>query len=172
MSVNLIDWINNGSDCEKCKWCWDSCTSNENGTEWDCGCYIKGDAFGDTPCRLINPLKFVIGTLRRKKEAYYFAHEYDGFGEWYEEDQAKTKVMKEALKNSFDDRVICFKGIDNTLHECNLNLFLDDTAWKVRDKYEYMAHPFESKSLRQEWKELIVKTWNRFTGIFKPYFCK
>lgn len=172
MSVNPIDWIKNGTDCEKCKWCWEECSHTDCGTEWDSGCYIKGSGYDEKPCRLINPFKFILGWIRKKKDSYYFGHEYDGFGEWYEEDQAKTKAMKKAITNSLDDRVICFKGLDDTLHECNLDLFLNDAAWRVRDKYDSVAHPFENKRLRQEWKELIVKTWNRFTGIFKPYFCK
>lgn len=170
--VNPIDWIKNGSDCEKCKWCWESCTSNENGTEWDCGCYIKGSDYDEKPCRLINPLKFIIGWKRKKKNDYYFSHEYDDFGEWFEKDQEKLNAMKEALKETFEGKVICHKCADNSFLEYNTEGILDGAAWEIRNKYDPVAHPIENKRLRQEWKELISKTWKRFTGIFKPYLCK
>ncbi len=170
--MNPIDWIKNGSDCEKCKWCWEECSHTDCGTEWDCGCYIKGSDYDEKPCRLINPLKFILGWLRKKKNSYYFCHEYDDFGEWFEKDKEKLNAMKKALRDTFEGRVICVKRTDNSFLECNTEGILDDAAWQIRDKYDSVAYPVEYKRLSQEWKELLSKTWKRFTSIFKPYLCK
>lgn len=155
------EWICNGNDCSKCKYCWEVKTSYEY-DEWDCGCYIKGEDFEDKPCYLIKPLKIVLGELSKRKVNYYMDHQYDGFVEFMEDLERKEDKLHELFMSKvIKDCVICWKSQDGTLHECNTDSLVRHNIWEVRSEYEDFAHPIIYKNLSTEWKELIVKTIKR-----------
>lgn len=165
------NWICNGNDCAKCKYSWEARTAWDC-DEWDCGCYIKGEDFDDKPCHLINPFKFIIGTLKMRAAHYYEAHSWDGFMEFSEEMETKN----EKLKNLFIEKVItchviCFEASDGELIKCNTESVIGNNIWEVRTAYEDFAYP--DKTLSQEWKELISKTLKRLyartIGRIVPY---
>lgn len=65
--MKFINWIHYGNDCSKCKYCWES-------EEWGCGCYIKGYDFEKKPCRLIGPVKRILGFLSKQKVDNHMNH--------------------------------------------------------------------------------------------------
>lgn len=171
--MQIKEWICNGNDCSKCKYCWEVKTSYEY-NEWDCGCYIKGDDFDEKPCHLINPIKFILGTLSKRKANYYMEHEYDGFVEFMEDSGKKDDKLHELFMDKvIKNHVICLKDKDGRLHECDTDFVVKHNIWEVRSRYEDFAHPIEYKKLSTEWKELIYKTCKRFymktIGRIIPY---
>lgn len=153
--------------CDKCPYCWSEWSYEGDG---DAGCYIYGD-LRDT-CRLIPPIRTIIGWPTRKKANYYFTHEYDGFAEWNEKEEAKRENFNEAVKNFIGNYYICWKNEDGTFCPIDKDSYINYNAWEIRRDYEEFCNPFVVKTLRSEWKDLIAKTWRKFIGIFKPYFCK
>lgn len=171
--MKIKDWICDGNDCSKCKYCWEVRTSYEC-YEWDCGCYIKGEDFDDKPCHLINPFKWLMGELAKRKMNYYITHEWDGFLEFSEDLDKKNNKMHELIMSKvISDKVLCWKDRDGTLHECDTDLVVMRNAWEVCSDYDDFAHPTEYKKLSTEWKELIHKTGKRFyirtIGRIVPY---
>lgn len=175
----LKEWICYGNDCSKCKYCWEVKTSYEY-DEYDCGCYIKGQDFDEKPCRLVKPIRFIlgetIGRLSSRKANYYMSHEYDGFVEFAQDLDEKNSKMSELIMDKIiGDHVICWKDKNGELHECNTEEFIKDNAWEVRSGYEDFAHPIVHKKLSTEWKELIQKTckslYMQTIGRIIPYIC-
>lgn len=172
----LRDWICNGSDCSKCKWNWEVRTSYEY-DEWDCGCYIKGQDFDDKPCRLVNPLKAILGILSKRRAEYYREHEWDGFLEFSEDSDKKDEKLYELFMEYFIGKnVICWKDKDGGLHEYDTSRLVRTNIWEVRMQYEDFAYPISHKKLREEWKELLIKTLRRLyrvtIGKIIPYLHK
>ena len=169
----IKDWICNGNDCEKCKFCWAERTSYEY-DEWDAGCYIKGEDYDEKPCHLINPIKHILGTLAKKKDNYYRNHQYDGFLEFSEEQDRKDNEMRELInKHIIGDYILCMRYSDGTLHECNTESIVHNNAWEVRHDYEEFAYPYVREKLSTEWCKLIKKTlkclYNKTFGRLIPY---
>lgn len=155
--------------CDKCPFSWEERTSYEY-DEWDGGCYIKGSNL-DESCRLLPPFRFAIGTIMKKKSDYYFNHQYDGYGEFSEREQAESDKLKELLKEYVLRTPLYRKDCAGEYWEAtDDSLFYD--LWRVKSEYEEFAHPVIYKTLRQQWKDLINKTFSRFISRFKPYFCK
>jgi len=174
--MKIKEWLCNGNDCSKCKWCWEVKTSYEY-DEWDCGCYIKGEDFDDKPCYLINPFKAILGTLSQRKAEYYLAHEWDGFMEFSEDlDRKNDKLYELVMEYLIGENAICWRDKDGGLHEYDTKQFVKTNIWEVRSQYEDFAHPIIHKKLSEEWKELIAKTFKRFKqrtiGRIIPYFYK
>lgn len=168
----IVKWLKNGNDCSMCKWCWEDCISNENGTEYDCGCYIKGLDFDEKRCYLVNPLKWIYGKIIKRKHDYYFAHQFDGLFDFYEKEELERKKMKEVLAEVLNCKYIVRENADGRKEEIDIEHILQNYVWKIRDEYEEYAHPFVYKTLWKQWKELIIKTCRKFINLFKPYFCK
>ena len=83
--------------CDTCPFCWGGeylvgCDDYD-----DAGCYIKGD-IADCSCRLIPPIRFLIGWGRRKKTTYLQNHEYDDIDVWYMEKERKQEIFAKFLK--------------------------------------------------------------------------
>lgn len=85
---NFIDWYIKGYyHCDHCPYSWE-----ERGLEdGDAGCYIKGEIC-DT-CRLIQPFKGIIGRMRKNRYEYWESKRYEGYGEWYEEEEKSRKRL-------------------------------------------------------------------------------
>lgn len=132
--------------CEYCPFSWE-----ERGLEdADAGCYFFND-LRDT-CRLLPPIRFLVGWARRKRAIYYQNHEYDDFGDWYDKERQKEEAMKTLLVKYFPDdkaRIAVAKGI----------------SYEAEDIFV----PVKYKPLRTRWKELVKDTWDAFLMIFIPY---
>ena len=144
-------YIKGDYHCDTCPFFWE-----ERGLEdADAGCYIKGE-IQDT-CRLLPPLRFLIGWGRKKKALYYCWHEYDGFEKWLEDEERKDKAVMDILNTYLGDS-----------GEKSPSYLISDIRYKLEDA----LIPVKYVPLKIRWKELIKDTWNRFLMIFKPYFCK
>lgn len=163
--------------CEHCPYCWEE---HYWEGDCDCGCIIRGD-IRDT-CRLLPPFRFLIGWPRRRKAEYWASHQYDDVGEYYERVELSEQVLtKELLKMLNRYEVVYHPAWSDVLEDENGEKKWEKTivmdkkevvagaVSQIRMEYEDAAHPFVYKSLKQEWKELIKKTWNKFLDIFRPY---
>lgn len=171
--MKLKNWICDGNDCSKCKYCWEEKTSYEY-EEYDCGCYIKGSDYDEKPCHLINPMKFILGTLAKRKANYYMAHKWDGFAEFIEKsDKMDNKLSELFISKVIGKHSICWKDSSGKLHELDTKSLVETNIWEVRLEYEDFAHPIEYKKLSTEWKELIKKTckcfYRKTIGRIVPY---
>lgn len=170
--MGIIKWIKKGNDCSKCNYCWEEISNTDCGTEYDGGCYIKGCCYDDQPCYLLTPIKFILGFFKKKKSEYFLNHEYDNFGDWWTKKENNQDKFKQLMNKSFDGYSLCYKDADGTLNECNKELIINNSARDIINEYEDYAHPIIHKKLKNEWSELIKKTFNMFLDKFKPYFCK
>lgn len=156
--------------CDKCPYCWSEWSYEGDG---DAGCYIF-DELRDT-CRCLPLLRFILGWPKKKQTEYFRNHEYDGYGEYAAKAEMKQRLLEKLFREMMEDYEIYWKGDPKDNREpldLSTDLVMDIELYRLCEKYEEGAHPVEHKKLSQEWKDLLQKTWNRFIGIFKPYFCK
>lgn len=167
----VFEWYILGKyHCDKCPYCWSEWSYEGDG---DAGCYIFGDLRDS--CRLLPPFRTLIGWPKRKRVEYFRAHEYDDFAEWHIAHEKRELCFRKLFLEQVEDCDIYWK--DDTREDRKP---LDvENDWIIGERlrimcnvYEGEAHPIVIKSLKQEWKELIKKTWNSFIAVFKPYFCK
>lgn len=88
--------------CDSCPFCWGGGYLPGCDDYDDCGCYIKGD-IADKSCRLIPPIRFLLGWGKRKKARYYENHRYDDYEDFMQmvtlEENAVEDALNEYLKN-------------------------------------------------------------------------
>ena len=154
--------------CDTCPYGWEDWYYEG---DCDCGCYIFGDIRDS--CRLIPPLRALIGWPRRKKSRYYASHQYDGFADFCEKDMQLQEKFDELFFDVLSGCKVMYKGYNGEEIQIQPNRFpFCQRLDHFRHDYEKFAHPFVPKSLKREWKERMIKTLNRFLNHFKPYFCK
>lgn len=162
----ILNWIKNGNNCDKCKWFCENRCETECGTEYDCYCLIKGDRY-DNGCWLVNPFRYLIGRVHKKRNDYYMEHEYDGIGEWYEQQQKNEKALADAIKEELKD-FECYRVYSNgDKAKKDINEYIDSVTYRVVDKYENVAHPVVYKGLTERWKEVLEYTWKRIVKIWR-----
>ena len=157
--------------CDKCPYGWEEKTSYEY-DEWEVGCYIKGDIC-DT-CRLFPPYRWIVGSLRKKKLHYQYAHQYDDFPDFVEEMERKEEKFNKLVDKFLHGYELCWKDNDGELHPINKEEHIKAEAYRIRYDYEdYLREENEKKNPYQNpWKKAILWTWHKFINYFKPYFCK
>lgn len=170
-----IDWYIKGEyHCDKCPFCWGGeylpgCDDYD-----DAGCYIFGD-LRDT-CRLIPPIRFILGWGKRKKAEYFQAHEYDDFPEWQEKRDAHERQFNACFKEHILDRYAVFHkdrdgnafgGPIDSDRFCEFDEMMR-LMWDCKDLFS----PPSYVPLKEQWAQLIKDTWRKFIMIFKPYICK
>lgn len=164
---NWRDWYIKGYyHCDQCPYCW----VDYGYDDADAGCYIYGD-LRDT-CRLLPPFRAVIGGIRKKKDCYYQNHQYDGMGEWYQEQESRQKKFDELLIRSLNKRglEISHKGLEKPIPSEIIPDALE--TWRILSEYEDFAHPVIHKSAWEKWKDAFVSTGRCIANKAKPYFCK
>lgn len=146
--------------CEHCPYCWAD-YSYEG--DCDCGCYIRGELY-DT-CRLIPPIRFLIGWPRKKHTQYWEYHAYDDMGEWYEQLVEREEAYAESIKILLKQIELYQRDYDWKLMPiCKADLleifhFGSGPFAEAFHYYEDHAHPPKVVPLKQRWKELIRLTW-------------
>lgn len=174
-----VEWYIKGEyHCDKCPFCWGGeylpgCDDYE-----DAGCYIFGD-LRDT-CRLIPPIRFVLGWGKRKKMQYIENHRYDDYGKWIDKEIADEDAFLKAFQETFAEKyAICFKDGNGDVETfggkpyiLDENGYLGAVTELFHRAYEILSTPQPYEPLRKKWMTLIKETWHRFIGVFKPYFCE
>lgn len=170
----LFNWYIKGEyHCDKCPFCWGGeycpgCDDYE-----DMGCYIKGEDGLDKPCRLIPPIRFLLGWGKRKKATYHMNHQYDNILSYSKKEDGNQEKFEKLLTTWLENYELHIKSIDGSpAWPIDKKLHITTESWRVRDEYENFAHPSVRITLRKQWATLIKETWKAFVGIFKPYFCK
>lgn len=166
--------------CEHCPYVWEE---HYHEGDCDCGCIIRGD-IRDT-CRLLPPFRFLIGWFRRRKAEYHSSRQYDGIGEHYEKCYEQEQLLQKEILELLAPYELVYRPvsseawIDEQSDKCHeKTVVMDkkeivaDAICRIRMNYEDAAHPYVHKTLKQEWKELLKKTWNRFADVFRPYLPK
>ena len=161
-------YIRGDYHCDMCPYCWSEWSYEGDG---DAGCYIKGE-LADHSCRLLPPLRFLIGWPRKRKAEYWESHQYDGLPAWMENLDKKEEAMWNSLSIVLKPYELCRR--DDTgklLPVCKMDLRKECyTLYEMCQNYEDAVHPVSYPTLRKEWKDLLWKTWNRIADHFRPYF--
>lgn len=170
--LRLWKWYVQGYyHCHRCPYAWnDACPGCE---DYDCGCVIFGDT-RDT-CRLLPPIRFLLGWGKKKRFQYTHAHEYDDLVIQYELKEKHEAAMTKAISNSLNQWKLTLyrENFDGTYVPVeDLDAEVEVITHWIVDEYEPAVHPVQQLSLRQEWSNLIRKTWKGFIRIFAPYFTK
>lgn len=168
-----IDWYIKGEyHCDKCPFCFGGEYMPGCDDYDDAGCYIFGDLRDS--CRLIPPLRFILGWGKRKKAQYIYDHQYDDCEESYMEWESRNKKIKEAITKFLDGCDLCFKDSDGKYYPTDKEWYIEQGAYRVRCEYEDYLNELDAKKNppQNPWKQAIVWTWRKFIGFFKPYFCK
>lgn len=170
-----IKWYIKGEyHCDKCPFCWGGeylpgCDDYD-----DAGCYIFGD-LRDT-CRLIPPIRFILGWSKRKKAEYFQAHEYDDYEEWYADKEKKETAFIQAFNDRiFSDFVLFWKKKDGNAcgNPIDAERFCEfGHMMRLLNDCEDIFSPPSYVPLKERWAQLIKDTWRKFIMIFKPYICK
>lgn len=175
-----VEWYIKGEyHCDKCPFCCGGeylpgCDDYE-----DAGCYIFGD-LRDT-CRLIPPIRFILGWGKRKKMQYLENHRYDDYGEWVDKKIANEEAFRKAFQKVFAEKyAICLKdangemekGADGKPYSLDEECYIGSVSSLYHEASEILDPPKPYEPLRKKWAALLKETWHSFVGIFKPYFCK
>lgn len=157
-------YIKGDYHCEHCPYCWSEYSYEGDG---DCGCYIRGELY-DT-CRLIPPIRFLIGWPRKRKTEYWEKQQYDGIGEYYEQQYKQEDAMRAAILKALENCEVCQRDPEGKLYPFCKSDVVEINMWAAMTSYEDTCHPIIHKPLKQQWKELLRKTWDAFADHFRPY---
>ncbi|MEG1894619.1 MAG: hypothetical protein RR162_00165 [Oscillospiraceae bacterium] len=170
LSLFVDFYVKGKYHCDSCPYCWGGGYNAGCDDYDDCGCYIKGDIY-DT-CRLLPPIRFMLGYFRKKKAEYHFNHEHDGCGDFFEREQEVENEFERLLKGFIGDYELCYKNGKGDLIPIDTAFHIKNEAWRFRSEYDDFAHPTERISLKTQWRNIIKNTGKAITGKIKPYFCK
>ena len=173
--IEAVDYYIKGEyHCDKCPFCWGGEYMPGCDDYDDAGCYIFGD-LRDT-CRLIPPIRFILGWGRRKRTEYFRAHEYDDFSEWYAEKEKKETAFIQAFNDRiFSHFALFWKDKDGNIFgkPIDTERFCEfDNMMRFLSDCEDIFAPPSYVPLKKRWVQLVNDTWHKFIMIFKPYFCK
>lgn len=115
-------------DCETCPLSWED--RGYEGECYDCGCIVYGDLYGDKlMCHFPEFINRMIRKSADKKRDKALEHQYDGIGEWFEEEQRKDAAFRQAVEECI------------LKNRCGEELILcredKDGRWKVEINEEY-----------------------------------
>lgn len=173
--IEAVDYYIKGEyHCDKCPFCWGGEYMPGCDDYDDAGCYIFGD-LRDT-CRLIPPIRFILGWGRRKRAEYFRANEYDDFAEWYAEKEKKETAFIQAFNDRiFSHFALFWKDKDGNIfgNPIDAERFCEfDNMMRLLGDCEDIFAPPSYVPLKKRWAQLVNDTWHKFIMIFKPYFCK
>lgn len=165
-------YIRGDYHCDKCPMCWDDYSAYLG--DGDCGCWIKGD-IQDT-CRLLPPIRFLLGWPKMKRAQYAENHSYDGYAEFHEEDDRKRKAYRDSILILLRNAELCERDHEGKLVPmCKLDL-LDlyegydgpfNKAYRSYDNSIFRSYP----TLKSEWVQLLKRTWKELVvDRVMPYF--
>ena len=145
--------------CDECPYCWGGeympgCDEYE-----DAGCYIRKGLYDN--CRLLPPIRFILGFMPKRKNEYAELHRYDGDYEYFEKQYNERKKLAEVLTKfglieSAEDK----EGFEYSV--CHLDIYDE-----IRDIF---TPPF--KTFKERKKEIKAEQRKRLADKIKPFLPK
>lgn len=112
--IEAVDYYIKGEyHCDKCPFCWGGEYMPGCDDYDDAGCYIFGD-LRDT-CRLIPPIRFILGWGRRKRAEYFRAHDTTIFQNGMQKKRKKKLHLSKPLMTEFSRILRCFGKIKTAI---------------------------------------------------------
>lgn len=156
--------------CDQCPYAW-SDYSDYLG-DGNCGCYVKGDI--QDSCRLIPPIRFLLGWGKKRRYLYRESQICDDMFEYRIRTEKKQAQFDEAVRPHFEQYLIVWKdengniarrenGEPDTVNVddvCDYGFFLDCRS----------VFSVPEQSLKEQWASVLKNTWNRIADLFLPYF--
>lgn len=164
---NWVRWyILKDYHCDTCPMCWSDYSSYTG--DGDCGCYIYGD-IREGGCRLIPPIRTLIGWPRKKRAKYAWAHQYDDIGDYYERIHHQEQVFVDCVKQLLNGYILVHRGFDGSFHEISIEEFTEGWGYgshigEAYRTYEDAMYPVRYVSLKEDWRKVISLTMQSFTG--------
>ena len=153
--------------CENCKYFVDTSMTTQEGTEYDGFCLIKGSDI-DSCCKLIPPLRHLLGWIGTKRQDYDYERQDVEYVKYSIKQQAETDKLEGLIKDYVYNGDLYIKYSGGKIIPIDPNTFFD-SIYDVKREYDDFAHPTIRKTLRQEWRELILKTLNKWIDPLKPF---
>ena len=149
--IDLRDIFSN--KCEKCACCWEESYYTDCGTEYDCGCTIKGMDYDDHYCFIPYPIRWI----RNRRARYLENHQYDDCAEWFEKEQQAGNIFSDFFENEL---------------ELESQYMIHQLSGDLRIRYDNFLKKGQPRTLKEKWKALIKETYQHHSFYFKSYFCK
>ena len=126
-------------NCEYCPLSWE-----DRGVEdGDAGCYWYGNLYGTRfMCHMPNFIKKFITNARERQIDAARYKQYDGIGDWFMEEERKTKAMQQALQeklftNRYDEELfLCYEHNGKLYKYGDDNKVSNEQAAEIRWRYE------------------------------------
>ena len=126
-------------NCEYCPLSWE-----DRGVEdGDAGCYWYGNLYGTRfMCHMPNFIKKFITNARERQIDAARDKQYAGIGDWFMEEERKTKAMQQALQeklftNRYDEELfLCYEHNGKLYKYGDDNKVSNEQAAEIRWRYE------------------------------------
>lgn len=144
--------------CDQCPYSWSEYSYEGDG---DCGCYIKGELW-DT-CRLIEPIRSLLGWPKKRYVEYWESHQYDGYDVFYDEIIQRDLAFEESLEIFLKNKEVYGRDHEGKLIPIckkELQRTFPIAFDEALTHYEEKVHPFQARQkLSTRWKDLLLDTW-------------
>lgn len=153
-------WLKDGNNCEKCPCAWE-----EWGPE-DCdgGCYAGRDLFEGT-CRLPYLVRWYIA----RRANFCKDHQYDGIGEWYEEQERKQRIVEEAIYKRDQNLTLCWEykteAGKTEYRPFDQKMVIQEICYDIVGAMDDYRRGQEPRTLYNKWSALVRETFKR--AVFK-----
>lgn len=168
---NWVRWyILKDYHCDKCPMCWSD--YSEYTGDGDCGCHIFGDIREDG-CRLIPPIRTLIGWPKKKRAEYAYSHQYDDMADWYETYYQREEAFRSCIKQLLDGFLVIQRDFEGKARIVDEEHFDSGYGFgsHINDAfraYEDECYPTHYISLKHEWKNVITRTKQEMFHVTAP----
>lgn len=155
--------------CDSCPMCWEDWSCGD----CDCGCYIFGD-IREGGCRLLPPIRAIIGWPRKKRHQYAEYHAYDGMEAWFVQQQLQKDSFAKCIETILDGIRIQSKRLDGTWADVPIEEITSDFygfsshMYDAVKNYEDTIYPTPYVPLKTHWHQVLSKTKARLFQSSAP----
>ena len=162
-------YIKGDYHCDSCPFCW----VDQGYDDCDAGCYIFGDLRDS--CRLIPPIRSILGYFRKKRIRYHEYHQYDNIGEWYDDHNNRLEVLSNLILKMLSSYDISINYNNHVTNKPETNYIkaehlIDANIYNILSEYEDAAHPVKHIRLKDKWADALKSTVTEIADWFKMYF--
>lgn len=157
--------------CDHCPFSWEERSYDDV----DCGCYIFSDLQGS--CRLIPPVRFLLGWGKRRKQQYWEAHMWDDAEQYYTEQDLRYSRFEEGFDSVFDGYKITLADENapkpsSPEDEARMSEMLKDHCKEALFQMAEYVFSETEPSLKDLWEEAFAETGRRLRNKVVPYLPK